>query len=289
MPLILDGKKVSAHKALELKTKTAAFSTMPTLAILQVGDDERSGAYIRQKKIFGEKIGCRVSHVVLPREASVADILSKVKDLNVDTSVQGIILQLPIPESLDSRTIIESIDPKKDVDGLHSENAKKLEAGESNAFVPATAKGVISLLDAFDIPISGKKATVVGRSALVGKPTAFCLKNRGAEVTVVHRGTENVSELTKSADILIVAAGHPKLIDARHVSPGQTVIDVGINLVTGEKLEDEIPKKKLVGDVHFDVVKDIVGAISPVPGGVGPMTVLSLFENLILAYERSVK
>ncbi|MDD5356916.1 MAG: bifunctional 5,10-methylenetetrahydrofolate dehydrogenase/5,10-methenyltetrahydrofolate cyclohydrolase [Candidatus Pacebacteria bacterium] len=286
--ILLDGKKVSKDRALELKAQVSAFRVAPTLAILQVGDDERSSAYIRQKKLFGEKIGCKVLHVTFESTVSHSDIIEKVRELNADISVHGIILQLPIPTNLDSRSIIEAIDPKKDVDGLHSENAKKLTDGDVSGFIPATAKGVISLLDAYKIPIAGKKATVVGRSALVGTPTALCLTNRGANVTVVHRATVNIPAKTKQADILVVAAGHAKLIDARHVSAGQSVIDVGINLVTGEKLEDEIPKKKLVGDVDFDEVKDIVGAISPVPGGVGPMTVLSLFENLILAYERAI-
>ncbi|MDD4988963.1 MAG: bifunctional 5,10-methylenetetrahydrofolate dehydrogenase/5,10-methenyltetrahydrofolate cyclohydrolase [Candidatus Pacebacteria bacterium] len=287
--ILLDGKKVSKDRSLLLKNKVASFTVAPTLAILQVGDDERSGAYIRQKKLFGEKIGCKVLHISFPEKADSKEIFEKIKMLNADTSVHGIILQLPVPSHLNSQFIIESIDPRKDVDGLHSENAKKLSDGDTSGFIPATAKGVISLLDAYKIPIKNKKATVVGRSALVGTPTALCLKNRGAEVTVVHRGTENIPGKTKSADILVVAAGHPKLIDVRHVSPGSCVIDVGINLVTGEKLEDEIPKKKLVGDVDFEAVKGIVEAISPVPGGVGPMTVLSLFENLVLAYERSRK
>ena len=287
--VLLDGKKVSKDRALVLSSQVKWFAETPTLAIIQVGEDERSGAYIRQKKVFGEKIGCRVLHIAFPEKSGASEILSKIQELNEDKSVHGVILQLPIPADLDSNSIIESIDPRKDVDGLHSENAKKLLSGDISGFIPATAKGVFSLLDAYKIPIAGKKAVVVGRSALVGKPTALCLNNRGAEVTVCHRGTKNMPEETKKADILVVAAGHPKLIDARHVSPNQTVIDVGINLVTGEKLEDEIPKNKLVGDVDFEGVSNIVGAISPVPGGVGPMTVLSLFENLILAYTRAVK
>ena len=185
---------------------------------------------------------------------------------------------------MDKEKIIAAIDPAKDVDGLTPWNQKML-LENKKGFVPATAKGVISLLDFYKIPIEGKKAVVVGRSSLVGKPIALSLLKRNATVTVCHKKTRNLSQETKSSVILVVAAGSPKLIGKNGVSRGQVVVDVGINSVGGKKLLDEVPKRKIVGDVDFDAVKKIVKAISPVPGGVGPMTVVSLFENLVEACE----
>lgn len=270
MSFILDG--ISARERLasalteriqHIKKKSGV---TPTLAIIQVGKKPESGAYIRQKKLFGEKIGVHVLHISLPETVSEHDVCEHVGACNADDSIHGIIVQLPLPDTLNKERIINTIIPRKDVDGLT----------KSHIHTPATARGIVSLLDAYSIPIKGMRAVVVGRSELVGKPTADALLARGATVVVCHRQTPDLAAETLRADILVVAAGSPGLITKNHVTSGQVVVDVGINTLS---LEDG--RKKMVGDVLFDDVAPIVSAISPVPGGVGPMTVLSLFQNLI--------
>lgn len=284
MSILLDGKKASAEKAAVLVEKVKTLGFVPKLCILQLGDLPESNAYIGQKIKMGEKIGAKVEHIKFPVDISEEKIIAEIERLNSDKNVNGIIVQLPIPEKLSKDKILSAIDSNKDVDGLGTLNQKKLLDG-SKGFVPATAKGVMDLLDFYGIEIEGKKAVVVGRSMLVGKPIALELLRRNATVTVCHRKTAELSQETKSAVILVSAAGKANLIGKNEVAPGQIVVDVGINVMDGTKLEDEIPKKKMVGDVNFEEVKDIVAAISPVPGGVGPMTVVSLFENLIEACE----
>lgn len=288
MTILLDGKKARDTIAQKLAAKIQTFKRKPKLVIIQLGNNAESSAYIRQKKLLGEKIGAVVEHVELDASISEADLISKINTYNNLDSVDGIILQLPIPDHLDSDRIGEAIHPSKDVDGLHSKNIKSLWGKAKFGFVGATAKGVLSLLDFYGIEISGKKAVIVGRSALVGKPLALAFLKRNSTVTICHRFTEDLAKITATADILIVAAGKPGLIGKENVSSGQVVVDVGINLVSGEKLPDEVPHRKLVGDVLFEEVKERVRAISPVPGGVGPMTVAALFENLVEAYERAI-
>ncbi len=290
MAKILDGRAIRDKRAATLAKMVAGFPQKPKLAIIQIGENGESDAYVDQKIRFGEKIGCEVLRIRFTEADTEREILRRIAELNMDTYVHGIIVQVPLPPSLEDSAarIIEEIDPAKDVDGMTSASIKALSHGQPG-FVPATTRGILTLLDEHGIEIAGQKAVIVGRSALVGKPTALALINRHATVTVCHSKTANLSRETKAAVILIVAAGSPKLIGRDHVAPGQTVIDVGINVVGGHKLEDEIPetpKRKLVGDVDFEAVKDIVGAITPVPGGVGPMTVLSLFENLAEACAR---
>lgn len=267
MPLILNGKQLSESLVQVLQLKVAAFSSRPKLLILQVGDLETSNKYIKAKKIFAEKVGVLVEHVrykdsVDNVTTETAEIVSQIKKYNADPSINGLIVQLPIPEHLDRDVILKAIDPHKDVDGLNSD------------FTPATTRGILTLLENYKIPISGKKVVIVGRSQLVGKPTAEAFTNLGAQVTVCHRQTADLKAETRKADIIIVAAGHPGLITADHVVPGQVIIDVGITIVEG----------KSVGDVDFANVSPIVSAISPVPGGVGPMTIVSLFQNVLEAY-----
>ncbi len=288
MTILLDGKKVRDVLAERLSDKIRGFAEKPQLAIIQIGKNNESSTYIRQKKNFAEKIGAKILHIELPDSVGQAELLHTIAELNADASVHGILVQMPIPASLDKDAVIEAISPEKDVDGLQSKNIKMLWENRSQGFVPATTKGILSLLDFYKIDVAGKKVVVVGRSSLVGKPTALALLNRNATVTLCHSKTENLSQITKDAVILIVAAGVPHLIGTDHVVSGQIVVDVGINLVDGTKLEDELPERKLVGDVDFEKVKDVVTAISPVPGGVGPMTVASLFENLVSAYEISM-
>lgn len=299
--LILDGKKVRDAIAKTLRTKIEAFSShpehqhspswcggKPTLVIVQVGDNEESATYIRQKKAFGESIGAVVVHQQFSEKVSEGELVEAVKMLSADSSVHGIIVQIPIPEHLSQGTIADAISPEKDVDGLGSVNVKRLWENKKDGFMPATTKGILSLLTYYEIPVAGKHVVVVGRSSLVGKPTALAFLNADATVTVAHRHTTNLSEITRSADILVVAAGRPHFIQRDDVREGQVVIDVGITAITGEKLDEEVVERTVTGDVHFDDVKDIVGAISPVPGGVGPMTVASLFQNLVEAYERQL-
>ncbi|MDO8590490.1 MAG: bifunctional 5,10-methylenetetrahydrofolate dehydrogenase/5,10-methenyltetrahydrofolate cyclohydrolase [bacterium] len=292
LPRILDGRVLRDQGITRLKQAIARSKKKPTLAIFQVGDVDESRAYIEQKRKFAEKIGAGFVHMKFPDDVSETSLISEIEKLNEDGTIDGIIVQLPIPVHLNKQKIIDTIAVSKDADGLTSENKKLFEAGLSaatataqagntRAIVPATARGVLSLLRFYKIPIASKKATVIGRSALVGGPIATLLRREGALVTVCHSKTPNTVELSHTADILVVAVGLPRFANKDYVSSTQTVIDVGINSIEGIKLEEEIPKRRLVGDVDFESVKNIVGAISPVPGGVGPMTVLSLFENLL--------
>lgn len=284
--LILDGKKVRDEIAETLKERVAGCGDKPKLVIIQIGENKESTAYIRQKKLFAEKIGAEVDHVQLPLDASTEDVLTRIQQANVDSSVHGTLLQLPVPERLDVERVIEAIQPVKDVDGLCSVNVKLLWEGSAGGHMPATTRGILSLLDYYQIPIAGKRVVVVGRSFLVGRPTAIALLNRDATVTIAHSKTPNVPQIARGADILVTAAGKPHFIQREHVHENQVIIDVGITAITGKKLNDEVPEETLAGDVDFDMVKGIVQALSPVPGGVGPMTVASLFQNLIDAYER---
>lgn len=289
MAIILDGKKIRDEKAIELKKKVSSFLFKPKLVIIQIGDDKRSCTYIKQKKMFGEKIGCIVEHLKFEANINEKNLIKNIKKLNVDNKVHGIIVQMPIPSHLNKLNIIEAINFKKDVDGLTAINTKLLWENQKEGLVPATAKGIISLLDYYKIPIEGKRVVVVGRSSLVGKPAVLMFLNRGATVFICHSQTANLSQETKNADILVVAVGKAGLITKKYVSSGQVVVDVGINLRKGGRLNEKVLKTELVGDVNFEEVKNIVKAISPVPGGVGPMTVLSLFENLINVYEKTNK
>ena len=301
MALILDGKIVRDQKKAELTRRVSGWAknsgagVKPTLAIVQVGDSAESNTYIAQKIKFGAEIGVEVRHIRLGSNAlgsglgkiTTENVLAEVAKLNADKSVHGIIVQLPLPIDLDRTRILAAVDPTKDVDGLSPASTQKLVNAEKG-FVPATAKGVLSLLKHYDIPVAGKRVTVVGRSGLVGRPIALALLALDATVTVCHSKTLDLKSHTKSADIVIVAIGQPEFITAEYLSAGQVVVDVGINLVNQEKnvkkLEDEVPatpKIKLVGDVAFAQAEKLVKAISPVPGGVGPLTVASLFENLL--------
>jgi len=289
MALLLDGKKVRDAISKELQKEIEELGVKPCLVILQVGDLEESNAYISQKQKFAELVGAAVIHKRYEKDVSQDFIIADVENLNADEGVHGIILQLPIPAHLNAGKIIDHIAPAKDVDGLTATNLKLLAQNNAEGFVPATTKGVLALLDAYKIELAGKKVLMVGRSMLVGKPTALALLNKNASVTVAHSKTADLKKETLAADIIVVAIGKPRYITSEYVRSGQVIVDVGINLDT-VGLKEEIPgKRKLVGDVDFDAVKDIVSAISPVPGGVGAMTVASLFENLVEACKRQVK
>jgi methylenetetrahydrofolate dehydrogenase (NADP+)/methenyltetrahydrofolate cyclohydrolase len=264
MTHILDGRKVRGEVVKTLRSKIKTLEDKPTLAIFQVGDKADSTAYIKQKKIFANEIGARVIHRHYSESVTQTELLRDIAKDNKNKEIHGILIQTPLPKHLEKDELIQAVDSKKDVDGL------------KGGFIPATARGIMTMCDYYDIQIQGKKVTVIGKSALVGKPVAAAFLNRGAIVTVCDKQTGDLVPHTKRADIIVVAAGQPKLIGAKHVSPGQIIIDVGISQT----------KRKIVGDVNFKDVEPIVAAISPVPGGVGPMTVASLFENLLEAYQK---
>lgn len=275
MAKILDGKIVRDIIARKLARGISRLKNKPQLAIIQVGNCHQSSAYIRQKKLFGQRIGVLVLHKQYPEKVAEKKLIAEILKLNKNKTVHGIIVQLPLPSRIDKERILEAIDPRKDIDGMTAKNLKSLWIGNGSGLIPATTKGILALLDYYKISVSGKKVVVVGRSLLVGKPTAMALSNQNATVTICHSRTKNLEDVTKDANILIVAAGKVNLITKKHISAGQVIIDVGINMLSD---------KKLTGDVDFENVKKIVGVITPVPGGVGPMTVASLFENLLLAY-----
>jgi methylenetetrahydrofolate dehydrogenase (NADP+)/methenyltetrahydrofolate cyclohydrolase len=276
---ILDGKKVRDYIAEKIKLELKKLGAIPKLTIIQVGNDERSSVYIKQKKIFGEKLGFEVEYIQLDKKISEKELISKIEILNSDSFTNGIIVQLPLPKNINTVNIVESINPEKDVDGLNSKNLRYIFEGTGDGFVPATTKGVFSLLDFYKIPIEGKKVVIVGRSLLVGRPTALTFLNRNATVTICHSKTKKLKEEIKSADIVVAAIGKPHFIKKSFVKRGQIIIDIGITKVGGA----------LFGDVDFKPVSKIVRAITPVPGGVGPMTVVSLFENLLIAYNKQKK
>jgi len=269
---ILDGKLVREEGIEALKKSISELSFVPCLAIIQVGNRPDSDAFIRAKKSFAKKIGVNEIHIQIPENIKQGELIDIVKKYNEDKDVQGIIVQLPLPIHLNSEAILNAIDSKKDVDGLTPINMKRLLDGHDEAIIPATTRGIRQLLKYYNIELFGKKVVVVGRSTLVGKPIALMCVNENATVTICHSKTSNLKEETKSADIIIVAVGKPNLIDKEYVKAGQIIIDVGIS----RQMDNT-----LIGDVNFNEVKDIVEMITPVPGGVGQMTVFSLFENLL--------
>lgn len=279
MSQLLDGKKARDFFKAQLIKRLQVLPMQPLLALIQIGDNKESAIYIEQKKKFALSIGAAVEHIHLPETTTTNIVREHISLLNNRKDVHGIIIQLPIPSHTDKDSLIEHIDPAKDVDGLTS----------TTQFIPATAKGVGLLMDFYSIDPKGKKVTVFGRSKLVGLPTATLLTKKGAHVSVCHSQTPHPKEISIQADIVIVAIGKPEFIDASYIKPGAIVIDVGINSTTGKKFDEEMPARKLVGDVNFKSVSPLVSAISPVPGGVGPMTVLSLFDNLILSAEISCR
>lgn len=274
--IILDGKELSLKRKEVLKEKITKLPVRPKLAIVRIGEDSASDVYVNKKVSFGKEIGVDVGVLHLPTDTTTEKVQQEIQALNDERMTHGIIVQLPVPSNIDKEAVINTISPEKDVDGLTAVNMWKL-MDDASGIVPATAKGIETLLGEYSIDLPGTHVVIVGDSLLVGKSVAVQLLNKDATVTVCHDKTKNLSEFTKQADILITAVGKPNLISNLHVKPGQIVVDIGI-----VRTEDG----KVVGDVDFNSVKDIVGAITPVPGGVGPMTVLSLFENLVDVVEK---
>ena len=276
MPLLIDGKKISTEIKDELKVTVEELKKQGVetcLAVIQVGDDPASSIYVRNKKRACAYVGIESLSYELPEETTEEELVKLVKELNENDKVHGILVQLPLPKHINADTIIRTISPDKDVDGFHPESVGRLCIGEPG-FVSCTPAGIIQLLKRSGIEIEGKECVVVGRSNIVGKPMSILLLRENGTVTITHSRTRDLKEVTGRADILVVAIGKPKFITADYVKEGAVVIDVGMH---------RNEENKLCGDVDFDDVKDKVSAITPVPGGVGPMTISMLMYNCVEA------
>ncbi len=274
MAELIDGKRISKEIKDELKAEAEKFKAEgkeATLAVILVGDDPASAVYVNNKKKACEYIGIKSLSYELPKETTEEELLALIDKLNNDDSVNGILVQLPVPDHIDENKIIRSISPSKDVDGFHPLNVGALLIGEKG-FVSCTPAGVIQLLKRSNVDIEGKECVVVGRSNIVGKPMGVLLLRENGTVTIAHSRTKDLKSICKRADILVVAVGKPKMINAEYVKEGAVVIDVGIH---------RMDNGKLCGDVDFDSVEPHVSKITPVPGGVGPMTIAMLMDNCI--------
>ncbi|MCM1272776.1 MAG: bifunctional methylenetetrahydrofolate dehydrogenase/methenyltetrahydrofolate cyclohydrolase FolD [Clostridium sp.] len=276
MASIIDGKVISKQIKDELKEQVALLNEEGKevcLAVIQVGADPASTVYVGNKKKACEYIGIKSLAYELPEDITEAELIALIEKLNEDDKVHGILVQLPVPKHINEETIINAISPSKDVDGFHPSSVGALSIGKKG-FVSCTPAGIIQLLKRSGIEISGKECVVVGRSNIVGKPMAMLLLRENGTVTVCHSKTKNLKEVCKRADILVVAIGRPRMIDASYVKEGATVIDVGIH---------RNENGKLCGDVDYESVEPVAGAITPVPGGVGPMTIAMLMNNCVEA------
>ena len=278
MARILSGKEFAARIKEDAARGVAALKAsgvLPRLAVIIVGSDPASEVYVRNKQRTCEELGIRSDHIALPAETTKEELLACIEELNVDPEVHGILVQLPLPAQIaeDEEEILSHIDPRKDVDGFHPVNVGHLVLG-APGLRPCTPAGCIRMLDYAGIPIEGAHAVIIGRSNIVGKPMAHLLLERNATVTICHSRTQNLAAIARTADILVAAVGRPHFVTADMVKEGATVIDVGIN---------RIAPKKLVGDVDFDGAAAVAGAITPVPGGVGLLTVAMLMENVVQA------
>ena len=276
MTLLLDGKKTAQTIKDELKEKIIASKLSPGLAVVLVGDSPASIIYVKHKKKACEEVGINSVIYKLKADATQYEVLELVEKLNIDKAVHGILVQLPLPEQINAQKIIASINPKKDVDGFHPLNVGKLMLGLPG-FRSATPLGIIELIKRYNLDLVGQHAVIVGRSNIVGKPLALLLLQEHATVTVCHSKTKNLPGITAQADILVAALGQAQFIKKDMVKKGAVVIDVGIN---------RLDNNKLVGDVDYDQVKNIVEAITPVPGGVGPMTIAALLMNTVKAAKK---
>jgi methylenetetrahydrofolate dehydrogenase (NADP+)/methenyltetrahydrofolate cyclohydrolase len=286
---LIDGrgiaKKVRANVA-ERAKKLAQLGIKPGLAVVLVGDDPASAIYTSAKAKAAEEAGMYSLNLRLPAETSQADLLARVDALNSDPKIHGILVQMPLPKQIDPDTVIRRIDPAKDVDGFHPVNVGKMLIGERDGFIPCTPAGIQVLLKESGVKTPGKNCVVIGRSNIVGKPMAALMmqdnENANCTVTVCHRHTVDLKSHTRAADILIVAAGRPRMVTADMVKPGAVVIDVGTNRIADAQAKSGT---KLTGDVDFDSVREVASKITPVPGGVGPMTIAMLMANTVRAAE----
>jgi len=281
---ILDGKalaeKIQTELKVQIQTLQPQIGRPPGLAVLMVGDNPASAAYVRNKERACNKVGIASFGKNFPADATQTEIAQAIQDLNQDERVDGILVQLPLPNHLDSVALLHQIDPDKDADGLHPVNMGRLVRGE-RGLRSCTPAGVMRMLQEYQISLHGKQAVVVGRSILVGKPLALMLLEADATVTIAHSRSHNLAAVTQTADILIAAVGRPNTIAAQMVKPDAVVIDVGIN-----RIIDYEGNSRLVGDVDFESVQEVAGFLTPVPGGVGPMTVAMLLHNTVLSYSQ---
>ena len=278
MAKIIDGKAISAEIKEELKEKVAEYKKQGveiTLAVVKVGNDPASAVYVRNKEKACEYVGMTSRTLALPEDTTEEELLKVVNDLNEDKAVNGILVQLPLPKHIDESKVLLAIDSNKDVDGFHPVNVGKMVIGEET-FLPCTPAGIIEMLKRTDVEISGKECVVIGRSNIVGKPMSMLMLKENATVTIAHSRTKDLKEVTKRADILIAAIGKAKFVTADYVKEGAVIIDVGM---------DRDENGKLCGDVDFDSVSQVASAITPVPGGVGPMTVTMLLVNCLRSVE----
>lgn len=278
MAKIIDGKQISLDIKNELKEKVAKYKEQGieiTLAVVKVGNDPASAVYVRNKEKACEYVGIKSKTLALPEETTEEELLNVVKELNEDKNVNGILVQLPLPKHIDESKVLLTIDSTKDVDGFHPVNVGKMVIGE-DTFLPCTPAGIIEMIKRTDIDIEGKECVVIGRSNIVGKPMAMLMLKENATVTIAHSRTKDLKEVTKRADIIVAAIGKAKFVTADYVKEGAVVIDVGM---------DRDENGKLCGDVDFESVSKVASAITPVPGGVGPMTVTMLLVNCLRSVE----
>ncbi|MGD9909529.1 MAG: bifunctional methylenetetrahydrofolate dehydrogenase/methenyltetrahydrofolate cyclohydrolase FolD [Candidatus Izemoplasmatales bacterium] len=276
--IVIDGSEVAKQIRIKVKKEVASlvekYQVVPHLAVILIGNNPASESYVSGKEKACEKTGIQSTVIRLNTDVTTKEVFEVIENLNQDPLVHGILLQLPIPQHLDSEFLIDAIRDKKDVDGFTSKNISKLYAGKKG-MVPCTPKGIMTLLDYYNIDIESKQCTVLGRSQIVGKPMANLLLNRNGTVTICHSRTKDLATVCKNADILVVAVGKPKMVDKSFVKEGATVIDVGINRVDGV----------IVGDVDFESVSSVAAYLTPVPKGVGPMTIATLLENTLECYK----
>ena len=286
---LIDGRAIAKNVragVAERATKLAARGVKPGLAVVLVGDDPASSVYVSAKGRAAEEAGMYSVNVRLPADTSQQDLLSRVDALNADPRIHGILVQMPLPKQIDPETVIRRVDPSKDVDGFHPQNVGKMLSGARDGFIPCTPAGIQIMLRESGVKTPGKNCVIIGRSNIVGKPMAALMMqnndNANCTVTVCHRHTTDLKSHTKSADILIVAAGRPRTVTGDMVKPGAVVIDVGMNRVADPRSKSGT---RLEGDVDFDSVREVASKITPVPGGVGPMTIAMLMANTVRAAE----
>lgn len=282
MAELIDGKLVSKKVREEITSDISLFKEeygkAPGLAVIVVGNDPASAVYVRNKHKACLEVGITSYQIEYPEDTSEAELLAKIDELNADPLVNGILVQLPLPKHINEDSVINRISPLKDVDAFHPENVGKIMIGKYS-FLPCTPAGIVELLKHYNVEIEGKRCVVIGRSNIVGKPMSLLLLERNGTVTVCHSRTKNLSEITREADIVVVAIGRANFLTADMVKPGAVVIDVGIN---------RLPDGKLCGDVKFDEVEKVASMITPVPGGVGPMTITMLLKNTLTAAKMQI-
>ena len=285
---IIDGRAIAKQVRIEVAGEVEKFKEScgypPGLAVIIVGDDPASRVYVGSKKRMCENLGIHSEEYAMPASIGQEELIATIKELNENPKIHGILVQLPIPDHLDEGEVLETIDPRKDVDGFHPISVGNFVVGKE-AFVPCTPMGIMRLIEETGIEIKGKRAVVVGRSNIVGKPIAMLLLARHATVTICHSRTVDLPGVCKEADILVAAIGRPEMLDGSYIKPGAVVIDVGVNEI-GRR---EDGKRKLVGDVKFNEAVGIAGHITPVPGGVGPMTIAMLMRNTMDAAWRAAR